>query len=255
MTLVWIRQSLVFLALYTACSYAQSWTFEIHTGTNLKAPSSLRIQQDGHPDAYIDDVRYETHPWVKFQSLAGLTENYYGLRIGYYPGPLSLETWGVGYEIELLHDKVYYLSGDDPDRVVQHFELSDGLNQVMFNIAGRYPLLSTPEYPNGYLHLVARVGAGPVITAPASEIRGLQSGTRTHMGTEGFYWLAGFGMQTSVQARLFFSPYVALSTEIKGTFTDTNNLIANGIASTTIYSVHFNVGLTLQIPDVLTISN
>jgi hypothetical protein len=239
-------QCLVFFA-FLGYSNAQTWTFEIHTGTSLKAPSSLRIQQDGYPDAYIDDVRYETRPWVKFHSLAGLTENYYGIRIGYYPAPLSLETWGVGYEIELLHDKAYYLSGNDPDGVVQHFELSDGLNQIMFNIAGRYPLLSTPEYPNGYLHLIARVGTGPVITGPASVIRGLHSGTRTHQGTEGFYWLAGVGMQASVQARLFISPYVALSTEIKGTVADTNNLIANGIASTTIYSVHFNVGFTLQI--------
>ncbi len=249
----WVRYNAGCLAVYvflTLSGYtqAQDWTIEVHTGTSFKAPSSLTIEQEGHPTTRIENVEYETRPWVNFNSLAGLTENYYGVRVGFYPEDARANTWGVGYEAELLHDRAFYVRGDDPEGVVQHFELSDGLNYVFVNLAGRYPLLITPQYPNGQLHLVVRGGLGPAITAPASKIRGLESGTRTHQGTEAFYWLAGIGLQVGVQARLFLIPQLALSTEIKATLADTSNRIAEGSADTTILGLHLTFGFTVQIP-------
>jgi hypothetical protein len=241
---------LAILTLFTLSIFAnaQEWTLEFHTGTSLKAPSSLTVQQEGHSDIHIENVKYETRPWINFDSLAGLTENYYGFRVGFYPERARVETWGVGYEVEFLHDKAYYVSGDDPEGVVQHFELSDGLNHFFVNLAGRYPLLVTPAFPEGQVHLVLRGGMGPVITAPTSIIRGLESGTRSNESTEVFYWLAGAGVQASAQIRVFIIPRLALSGEVKATMADTSNRIADGTASTTILGLHFNVGFTVQLP-------
>jgi hypothetical protein len=245
---------------YTICSFlvltrflfgyadAQEWTLEFHTGTSLKAPSSLTIQQAGHQDTRIENVNYETRPWINFDSLAGLTENYYGFRLGFYPERAKLEGWGVGYEVEFLHDKAYYVSGDDSEGIVQHFELSDGLNYFFVNLAARYPLLVTPQFPEGQVHFILRGGMGPVVTAPTSIIRGLESGTRTHQGTEVFYSLAGLGLQASAQVRFFIVPQFALSGEVKATMADTTNGIANGTASTTIIGLHVNIGFTVQLP-------
>jgi hypothetical protein len=137
------------LSLLTTLAQAQDWTIEIHTGTSFKAPSSITVNQEGYPVTTIDGVRYETKAWINAKSIAGLTENYYSVRVGYYPEDAKPDTWGVGYELELLHDKAYYIdgTGNDPDDVIQHFELSDGLNMGLVNLVGRYPLLPSEHHP------------------------------------------------------------------------------------------------------------
>jgi hypothetical protein len=246
-----LRLAVLFgLGLLLTSTYAQNWTIEVHTGTSFKAPSSITVKQEGHPVTKIDGVRYETKAWINAESIAGLTENYYSVRVGYYPEDAKPGIWGVGYEVELLHDKAYYISGsgDDPEGVIQHFELSDGLNMGLVNLVGRYPFYASEHYPDGQFQWLLRGGMGPVITAPATKIRGLESGTRSHKGTDAYYWFAGWGVQASTQLRLFLIPQVALSSEIKLTAADTSNRIAGGTAETFVTGAHITFGVTIQIP-------
>lgn len=125
--------------------------------------------------------------------------------------------------------------------------MSDGLNQVFVNLALRTPLWPDAEFPQGRLHLLVRAGAGPVVTAPASDVRGRVAGTRSHLGDEGFFWLAGPGAQLSLQGRYFVAPWLALSAEAKATAAVTRNLIADGFIDGAFHRAQFNLGLTFGV--------
>lgn len=235
------------LLLGLGASFAQEWTLDVLTGTSVHAPNDLVVDQEGYGTVTIEDARYRTYAWVNASSLAGLTENYYAVRIGYFPDGARLGSVDVGYEVELLHDKAYYQSGDDPEGVVERFELSDGLNQVLANVVVRLPLLPDEGLPDGRLHLLARVGVGPAVTAPASVVRGLEDGTRTHLGTGSYYWLAGPSLQVAGQARWYLTRFLATGVEVKGTLAHTVNPIADGYARAAYAGLHVNVGLTLHL--------
>jgi hypothetical protein len=228
-------------------SAAQEWTLDVLTGTSVHAPNDLVVFQEGYGTVTIEDARYRTNAWVNASSLLGLTENYYAVRIGWFPDAARLGRMDLGYEVELLHDKAYYQSGDDPDGIIERFELSDGLNQVLANVVVRYPLLADEDLPDGRLHLLARAGVGPAVTAPASVVRGLEDGTRTHLGTEGYYWLAGPSLQVAGQARWYLTRFLATSVEVKGTLAHTVNPVADGWARAAFAGLHVDVGLTLHL--------
>jgi len=240
---------LLLIASVLACGtvLAQEWTLDVLTGTSVHAPNDLVVFQQGHGAVTIEDARYRTNAWVNASSLLGLTENYYAVRIGYFPQTARVGRVDVGYEIELLHDKAYFQSGVDPDGIVERFELSDGLNQVLANVVLRTPLLADERLPDGRLHLLARAGVGPAVTAPASVVRGLEDGTRTHLGTEGYYWLAGPSLQVAGQARWYLTRFLATSVEVKGTLAHTVNPVADGWARAAFAGLHVDVGVTLHL--------
>lgn len=241
------RTYLLALAL-VGLGYARDITFEIHTGSSTHAPNTLHIHQEGHDPVAVTNARYSTRPFSHLDTLIGIGENYYSLRLGYFPQAATPGDWDYGVELEFLHDKAIYESGDDPGGVIDHFELTDGLNQLLFNVAARYPLLDDHQYPTGRLHLIARAGLGPAITAPASIIRGELSGTHSHMGDDVFYVMAGPSAQASAQARYYLTPWAALSLEAKATIAHTRNRIAGGTANATFHGAHINLGVTLQLP-------
>ena len=150
-------------------SYAQV-TIDIHTGNAFKLTADMFIVQDGFEPTVITGVRFETRPWrLPFRFTF---DNYYQVRVGYY-GP---DEPYFGVEAEFIHDKAFYSSGNDPDRVVQHFELSDGVSFALVNVVARYGLLTSPGFPDGRVHLLGRGGMGPVIVKPASTIRQRRDG-------------------------------------------------------------------------------
>lgn len=241
-----------FLALALAClltstaASAGNWTIEIHSGNGLKpVPASMYVRQDGYPDVLVTDVKYETRPFSDLTSVLGLTENYYGLRVGYYPSAATVGQWDHGFEVEFLHDKAYFVSGTGAAGVINHFELSDGHNYLLTNVTTRYALLGDDSMPSGRLHTVLRAGLGPVITAPTSVIRGQRHNTRDD-GPDVEYFLAGWGVQAAVQLRYFITPWYALSVESKFSGSSTTNTISNGTITTLIPTVHINVGFTIQ---------
>ena len=232
--------ALVLLTL--GVSHAQ-FSVDVHFGTSGKFVTTLDIRQAGFPDVTIRDVHYETRSWNPDTSLLQLTENYYSLRVGYMFGPAVENRPGFGVELELLHDKIYYVSGTDPLGVVQHFELSDGLNYLMLNAVMRYPFEVSDEFPRGRTQVLARAGGGPVISAPASTIRGQPHGHELH-GTGEPYELAGFGFQIAGQVRRFVLPWLALSFEAKYSHSQPTQTIAGGTAQTYLSTIHFNFGAT-----------
>jgi hypothetical protein len=242
-----VRLLVVVAALVAGVVQAQEWTLDVLTGTSVHAPNDLVVFQEGYGAVTIQDARYRTNAWVNASSLLGLTENYYAVRVGHFPSAARLGRVDVGYELELLHDKAYYQGGVDPDGIVERFELSDGLNQLLANVVVRYPLLGDEGMPDGRLHLLARAGVGPAITAPASVVRGLEDGTRTHLGTEGYYWLAGPGLQVAGQARWYLTRFLATSVEVKGTLAHTVNPVADGWARAAFAGLHVDLGLTLHL--------
>ena len=238
------RPRLLCILFLLSCAYANADViFELHLGNSVKPATTLEISQAGYPDTEITNVRYETRPWLPGTNLANFTQNYYGLRVGYHPLEAQPDTIDLGVEFELLHDKAYYVTGDDPDGVVQHFELSDGVNYLLLNGVGRYPIGVTDEFPHGRTQLLARAGAGVVVTAPASTIRGRQLGHDLH-GTYRGYDFAGLGFQVAVQARQFLLPWLALSTEGKYTYSSPYQGIADGTARTYLPTFHIDVGLS-----------
>lgn len=168
------------------------WSVELYTGTSFKAPTTLEIRQEGHDDVVIGDVRYETRPFVPLRSLADLTANDYVLRFGYRLPPTRPDIrTALGFEV--IHDKVHYRSGDDPDGVVQDFELSDGVSFLLGGGALIVPVATDPDHHDGRGQLVARLGVGPVLTKPAATIRGRSYGHDTQGQWTG-YDLAGIGV-------------------------------------------------------------
>jgi len=235
----WALPLLFLLLALASTASAHTWTVEFHTGSSVHAPNTITIAQAGFPLAEVYDARYRTQPFVRFTSLAELTANYYAVRIGYAPSDRTVDGWGVGAEIELLHDRAIYVSGNDPDGLIQRFELTNGLNHVFVNAALRRPLLADER-----LEWLLRFGAGPVITSPKAVIRGQASGTGG--GSPVFYWPAGIGAQAATQVRYYVTPSLALSGELKATTAATNNRIAGGTASATFNGVQFNLGVTYR---------
>jgi hypothetical protein len=232
------------LALLWACagSAMAQWSVEIYTGSSATLPTTLELRQEGHPDTVITGVRYETRPWNHFESLALLTENYYMVRAGYLTPFSPLEDARLGVELEVLHDKVYYRSGDDPEGVVQHFELSDGVVYVLANASLVHPVAPDDAFPRGRVQVVGRLGAGPMITKPASTVRGEGLGHDIH-GTWTGYELAGFGGQAAAQVRVFLTPWLTTGMETKFTYADVTQRIAGGTSRTTLPTVHLTFGL------------
>lgn len=225
---------------------AGNWTFEVHSGNGLKpVATTMAVQQEGHPLVVVTDVRYETRPFSDLTSLLGLTENYYGFRVGYYPRSPAVGGWDQGFEVEFLHDKAYFVSGDGAQGVIQHFELTDGHNYLLANVTSRYALLASEAAPSGRVHAVIRAGLGPMITVPSAIVRGRSQGMRDD-GSGVSYHVTGWGVQASAQLRYFLTPWYALSLEAKLSGASTRNPVAGGYITAMIPTVHVNLGFTIQ---------
>jgi hypothetical protein len=237
----------VLISLLLGSSSQAGMTFDFHFGTSAKPPTTLEITQDGHPDAVITGVHFETSPWESGTTLPLITQNYYSLRVGHHATPARDHAFDLGIELELLHDKAYYVSGNDPDGIVQHFELTDGINYLLLNGVARYPVDVAADYPQGRTQLLVRAGIGPVVTAPASTIRRQGQGHDLH-GTSRAYEFAGFGYQLAAQARQFILPSLALSLEGKYTYSSPSQSIASGRSRTYLPTAHINFGISF-VPD------
>ena len=217
-------------------SYAQV-TIDIHTGNAFKLTTDMFIVQDGFEPTVITGVRFETRPWrLPFRFTF---DNYYQVRVGYY-GP---DEPHFGVEAEFIHDKAFFSSGNDPDRVVQHFELSDGVSFALVNVVARYGLLTSPDFPDGRVHLLGRGGMGPVIVKPASTIRQRRDGHDIQGQLTG-YSIGGLGLQAGAQVKVFVFPWLATSLEYKLTHTNVTAPIADGTARMSLTGNHFLFGLS-----------
>jgi hypothetical protein len=223
--------------LFSSHSLAEI-TLDIYTGTSFYNTSEMVIDQKGYEIVIVDGVHYRTEPW---SDLLYITGNYFGVRYGYFPERSS----HFGVEIEHLHSKAIYTSGHDPQGVVQHFEVTDGMNFVMLNAAFRLADDFSLDYPWGREQLLFRVGIGPTISKPASTIRGKADGYE-NTGTLKGYAFAGIGGQIAMQYKWFIVPWLAYSFEYKFTYTKATVPIADGQVVTPLSAGHVVMGVSFS---------
>ena len=188
-----------------------SWTVEFFIGIPFHFPAPLVIRQSDHPDTRIS-ARYEAKPFVR--------PIYYGWRIGNWRND-------QGWELELIHDKLY-LANKPED--VQEFSISHGFNLLTLN--------RVRERGGGE----ERLGAGIVITHPESTVREKRFPEEGGIGNSG-YFLSGPTAQVSAGKRFrirddFFAP---LEGKFSASFARVP--IADGEADVTNLSIHGVLGL------------
>jgi hypothetical protein len=194
------------------CNPAQGqWSFEAFAGTAVSANSPLTIHQDGYPALKLD-AQWDTRPFKP--------TIYYAVRIARW--------WGsTGVFLDNLHHKLYLAN---PTVEVRRFEVTYGYNLLAVGAAFR----------RGDWSLIA--GAGPILTNPASVIRG-----RRLFHSGGFfgtgYHLDGVHLQTGVNRRLHVADAVFLSADLRLSAGWAEVDIANGKAEVPNYAVHFLCGL------------
>jgi hypothetical protein len=225
------------VVLLSSYGFAET-TLDVYTGTSFYMPSQLEIRQEGYDTVVVAGVQYRTEPWSDFPNITG---NYFGVRLGYFP-----ESSNFGIELEHLHSKAIYVIGNDPEGIVQHFEVTDGMNFVMVNGVFRLTDNFSAAYPFGAEQLLFRVGVGPTISKPASTIRGQADGyENTGVLLKG-YALAGVGGQVAMQYKQFMLPWLAYSFEYKFTYTHATVPIADGYVVTPLAAGHAVFGLSFS---------
>ncbi len=216
------RPAVLLLALLAVAAprgaAAADWTVELFVGVPLGIPCPLTVRQAGQPDIAVR-ARYESRPFW--------TPIYYGWRVGRWDG-------SRGWELELVHDKLYLANGP-PE--VGEFAISHGFNLLTVNRA----------WERG--GLVRRAGAGIVVAHPENTVRG-----KTLPGDGGLlgwgYYLAGPTVQAALEKRLRIRGDLFLPVEGKATASFARVPVADGSADVPRAALHGVAGVGLgRLPD------
>lgn len=187
------------------------WSLEVFGGSALSLPMPLRIDQDGEASVRLT-ARYATRPWRDAP--------YYAYRVGRHSG-------SRGWELELVHHKLYLR---DPPAEVQHFEVTHGYNLILLNrVAHRR-------------RWTGRMGFGPVVGHPESEVRGRRLDS-DRGGLGGGYYLSGVAGQVAGSHRLRLGGGFTLVGEAKVTGAYARVPIASGEATVPNVAAHWLVGV------------
>jgi hypothetical protein len=192
-----------------------AWSVAAFAGTAWNARTRLVIRQEGSADLAFT-ARYATRAFEP--------PFYYAVRIGRWRG-------GGGWDLELLHHKIYL---QDPPPEVGRFEVTHGYNLLTFQrgwggTAGR-----------------VRVGAGVVVGHAASEIRGrYQDGGGNLFGG---YHLAGPVLQVGAGRTWGLTGPLAALLESRATAAWAEVPVAGGSATVPNVALHLlgGVGWTLR---------
>jgi hypothetical protein len=184
---------------------------EIFGGAAWSAPTTLTIDQSGE-ERLSFRARWETRPFDEAP--------YYAARVGLWSGRR-------GWEMQLLHHKIYLTNGP-PE--IERFEVSHGWSLLTIQRASRGRALEW------------RFGAGAVIGYPEGRVRGepvnLEDGIfATGYSLCGAGALAGAGKTFAITRRFF------ASTEAQLTYSWASVPIARGHARTANAAFHVLVGL------------
>ncbi len=208
----------LFLAAAPPGAASADWAFELFVGFPIGFPAPLTIRQSGRPDIAVR-ARYESRPFRK--------PIYYGWRVGRWDG-------SRGWELELVHDKLYL--ADRPPGV-EEFAISHGYNLLTVNRAC---------VRGG---LVRRAGAGVVVAHPESTVRGKplpEDGGPLGRG----YYLAGPTVQAAVEKRIRVRGDLFLPIEGKATASFARVPVADGSADVPRAALHGLAGLGIgRLPD------
>ena len=184
-------------------------------GSSLSLPSPVSISQSGQPT-----LRFTGH-WA---TRPFLDTWYYAGRVGLWKG-------GKGWLLEYTHHKVYLI---DRPAQVQRFQITNGMNELTVSRAFRHR------------HLSYAFGAGPLIAAPLSTIRGQH---RPYGGgLFGRYHLAGGTLMSSVTRSFPLRLGVSLLLDGRASASYARVPVANGHGSLLNLALHFHAGLGWEPP-------
>ena len=197
---------LAFLGAALPAAAQDGWVFQASLGAVANLETPLTIRQSGFEEIETGGAEYETRP---FESPV-----YYSLRAGRWRG-------GVGWELELIHHKIYL---QDPPPEVQHFAISHGYNMVTVNRAWER---------GGF---VWRAGLGPVVAHPENQIRG-------RVLRDAGYELTGPVVQAGVERRFVLGERWFVSLEGKATAARAEVSVADGEAEVPNAALHGLLGI------------
>ena len=197
---------------------------QVYLGWSYTFPTNLEVVQQGHPNTTVQQAEFATKSFAD--------PIYYGVRLWWG------EARGLRVELELIHQKLYFESAARNGDILNRFQVTDGLNLLLFNIA--YALDTGPIFP------IARLGAGLVIPHPETIVRGKEFGID---GDPLYYHFGGFGFQTAVEGQVRW-PGVGItgSVEAKYTWAATRFQIADGFSYGEFSTLHavFGGGYSLR---------
>lgn len=239
--------AILFVAACKAPPAAAEAFLDLYTGKSFTLNSDIRIKQAtlGNDvtvhDVSFDDKSFDTPPW-------------YGLRAGYY---LEKHPW-LGLAIEFFHFKMIADTSESKrvtgtrsgapiesvtrvDSIIQQFQVTHGVNYVMFDVLVRHPLLEDRErFRRGRVQLYGGLGVGPVIAHAENRIDSLKN-------DEG-YEVAGAGIQAFVGARTLLFKHFGVFAEYKFTHSSLDVGIASGRAGLDENTHHLIGGITISLP-------
>lgn len=183
------------------------------TGTAINFPTPLIVRQSGYPD--IDtQAHYDTKPF-------GPDLPYYAFRIGRWNGDSA---WEFGQ----VHHRLFLA---DPPPEIQYFAIHYGFN---------YFLLGRAWKRDGF---VFHLGVGPIVTNPATIVRGQR---RTIGGWlfDGGYYVSGVGAEAAAERDVHISENTFLVFEMALTAGNAWSVpVAHGYAEVPNIALHFHFGI------------
>jgi hypothetical protein len=202
--------SLALLGLAAPLAAASEWRFEAATGTAHSFASSLTLELARRPETQLD-ADWETHP---FDGAI-----YYSLRVSRFER-------GGGWEIQLLHHKLYLANPSPP---VGRFEVSHGYNLVT---------VARALERGGF---TGRLGVGVVVAHPETVIDGQpQPADQSGYVLTGPAFVLGAGRSFDLGRRAF------LEGELGFSFAWARVPVAGGHAGVPNRAVHALVGLGVR---------
>jgi hypothetical protein len=211
-------RGLVILVAIMAQGLAMAQGVQVYLGWSYTFPTNLEVVQQGHPNTTVQQAEFATRSFTD--------PLYYGVRVWWG------EARGLRAEIELIHQKLYFEKAAQNGDVLNRFQVTDGLNLLLFNVA--YALDTGPVFP------VARIGAGLAIPHPETIVRGKDFGVD---GDPLYYHFGGFALQAGLEGQARW-PGVGIvgSIEAKYTWAATRFQIADGFAYGEFSTLHAVVG-------------
>lgn len=214
------------------------WVLSAFLGGLSTQNAPLHITQPGlGTDIQFHDVRYTSRSFD--------FPLYYGYRASYFFNRYA------GIETEFVHAKAFAevhepvdaagtIQGQKiagrvpPDRILDRFELSHGLNFLFANFVGRREFMKPPGRGRGPITIVGRIGVGPTI--PHVEATGGAGSVNEYqLGSVAFHAAAG------VELNIWRNINAIL--EYKYTRTNENVTIPAGHADTLLRSHHGILGI------------
>jgi hypothetical protein len=217
----------LFVIVFSAQTFAQEdgVEFEYAVGGAYNVPTLLSIYQDGYPVIRTGDAHYATRPFSG--------GNYHSFRVENWKNKTA---WGI----ELVHHKLYL---ENPPSEVQKFDVCG------YNLMYITRTIDVREISEK-LHIIPRIGIGPVFAHPRNVVRGLEFADESGLNRDRFkgLYLAGATAQLSYQARYRLYKLFHLTGEIKVTGSYASMKVRNGHATVPNIAVHGLFGIGLLLP-------